>query len=74
MDKSKPQYKMADAEIVSAELLWPEHEQCKGQFIARGVFVFDNGERGNEGRTSLIVSGGIEAGYVETLNSVYTFV
>lgn len=74
MDKSKPQYKMADAEIVSAELLWPEHEQCKGRFIARGVLVLEGGQRGNEGRTSLIVAGSIEAGYVETLNSVYTFV
>lgn len=74
MSKSKPQYKMADAEIVSAESLWPDHEQCKGKFVARGVFVLPDGERGNEGRTSLIVSGSIAEGFVETLNSVYTFV
>lgn len=74
MTKKKPQYKMADAEIVSAELLWPEHEQCKGKFVARGVFFHSDGERGNEGRTSLIVAGSIAEGFVETLNSVYTFV
>ena len=74
MDKKKPQYKMADAEIVSAEVLWPDSDQCKGKFVARGVFVFEDGERGNEGRTSLIVAGSIKEGFVETLNSVYTFV
>ncbi|WP_426125228.1 hypothetical protein [Pseudomonas sp. PSPC2-3] len=74
MDKKKPQYKMADAEIVSAEALWPDSDQCKGKFVARGVFVFEDGERGNEGRTSLIVAGSIKEGFVETLNSVYTFV
>ena len=74
MRRPKPQYKMADAEIVSAEVLWPEHEQCKGKFIARGVIMLSGGVRGNEGRTSLIVAGSIAEGYVETLNSVYTFV
>lgn len=74
MERKKPQYKMAEAEIVSAEIVWPEHEQCKGKFIARGVFVFADGGRGGEGRTSLIVAGSIAEGFVETLNSVYTFV
>lgn len=74
MTKQKPQYKMADAEIVSAELLWPDHEQCKGKFVARGIFVHPDGERGNEGRTSLIVAGSIAQGFVETLNSFYKFV
>lgn len=74
MAKQKPQYKMTDVKIVSAESLWPDSDLCKGKYVAIGVFVFEDGERGNEGRTSLIVSGGIEDGYVETLNSVYTFV
>ena len=74
MIKQKRQYKMADAEIVSAELLWPEHEQCKGKLVARGTFVRSNGERGKEVRTSLIVAGSISEGFVETLNSVYKFV
>ena len=51
MIKQKRQYKMADAEIVSAELLWPENEQCKGKFVALGTFVYSDGERGNEVRT-----------------------
>lgn len=74
MIKQKRQYKMADAEIVSAELLWPENDQCKGKFVALGTFVYSDGERGNEVRTSLIVAGGISEGFVETLNSVYKFV
>ena len=74
MQKNKPQYKMTNVEIVSAESLWPDHDQCKGKFVAKGTFVFPDGEHGGEGRTSLIVSGSIEEGFVETLNSVYSFV
>lgn len=74
MQKKKPQFKMAGAQIVSAESIWPDSEQCKGKFVARGTFVYPDGERGDEGRTSLIVAGSIEDGFVETLNSIYTFV
>lgn len=74
MQKKKLQFKMTDAQIVSAESIWPNHEQCKGKFVACGTFVFPDGERGGEGRTSLIVSGSIEEGFVETLNSIYTLV
>ena len=74
MTKKKPSYSMTNVEIVSAEVLWPEHEQCKGKFVACGTFVHPNGELGGEGRTSLIVSGSIAEGFVETLNSFYKFV
>lgn len=74
MTKKKPSYSMTNVQIISAEVLWPDHEQCKGKFVARGTFVYPDGEHGGEGRTSLIVSGSIEEGFVETLNSFYKFV
>ena len=74
MEKKKPNLKMTDAQIVSAESIWPDREQCKGKFVAFGTYVHPDGERGGEGRTSLIVAGSIEEGFVETLNSIYTFV
>jgi hypothetical protein len=69
--KPKPEYAIYGCEIVPATKLWPDREQCVGKFIAMGRTQEEVDPELQGIRTSLLVKVDLEAGYVETLNSIY---
>lgn len=72
--RKKAEYKMINPEIIPATTLMdiPEHV---GKFVAMGFMLHADGERHEfKTRTSLLVKVDIEAGYIETLNSIYRIV
>ncbi|MCY1456523.1 hypothetical protein D9M71_737460 [compost metagenome] len=69
--KPKPEYPIYGHQIISAETLWPDRPQCVGKFVAIGRCQ-EAIEPDVQGiRTSLLVKVDLEAGYIETLNSIY---
>lgn len=71
----KPVYLLANPVIKDAFAARPDVAELEGKFYATGVLLYrDTREVAGDSSTSLIVSGSIEDGYVETLNSVYMFV
>lgn len=73
-ERAKPVYQICDAQIVAATTLWPGRSDLEGKSVAMGIFVHPDGDLGGDVRTSLIVSGSMAEGQVETLNSIYKFV
>lgn len=72
--RKKPEYKMLTPQIFPATSFRniPEHE---GKFVAMGYMLTSDGDlHDNKTRTSLLVKIDIEAGYIETLNSIYWIV
>lgn len=70
----KSVYMMVNPEIIPATSLLdiPAHV---GKFVAMGFMLHADGERHDfKTRTSLLVKIDIEAGYIETLNSIYRIV
>ena len=61
--QSRPIYK---ASLIPATDIWPHRDECQGKQVLIGLATF-----GQNIRTSLVVAGSVEEGWVETLNSVY---
>lgn len=72
--RTKPVFRICDAQIVPALSLWPDRTDLEGKSVAVGIYVHPDGDLGGDVRTSLIVAGSLEEGQVETLNSIYKFV
>lgn len=73
--KVKPVYFMRMPMIIPAPQLWPSCEGGEGEFVANGFKVHkDGGLYPYPTRTSLIVKIDLEAGHIETLNSIYKIV
>lgn len=68
----KPQHAMFRTRFVAAEQIWPRSEKNRGQFVAVGYCILNDGSvREVSTRTSIVVHVDIELGYFETLNSHY---
>ena len=66
--------RMCSPVIMSALEARPDCPELEGKYYAIGSTVYPDGTLCGSGQTSLIVSGSIEEGYIETLNTVYMFV
>ncbi|MNE76250.1 hypothetical protein D3C80_1724770 [compost metagenome] len=66
---------MVNPEIIPCTTLRPDHPELAGKFVAEGFMLHADGERHElKTRTSMLVKIDIEAGYIETLNSIYRIV
>lgn len=76
MSSTKRISEISDVRIVPAQEVFPGNPTLKGKFVARGICGQDErwGFTGGEIRTSPIVSIDIEAGTIETLNTIYKIV
>lgn len=73
--ENKPRYRVTAAKIIPALELWPARQDLADRHVmictSDGDCPIRGVPNGKEIRTSLIVSGSIAEGFVETLNSVY---
>lgn len=73
--REKPVYRMVSPQIIPCTTLRPDHPELAGKFIAEGFMLNSDGDRHDfKTRTSMLVKIDLEAGYVETLNSIYRIV
>lgn len=77
--REKSVYKMRSPQIVPCMTLRPDRPELAGKFVAEGFIAFNDADgkrqfHQNKTRTSLLVKIDIEAGYIETLNSIYEII